>query len=164
MLRLFPVQDVSDAFPQPVLIQRFIIGKNENADIILKEVLRIRGNPVGVSAVGIHRYAVQVVPFQSIAVMIHVFSEEPLIRLCGQQFPLLQAFIPLLQIVTVRDQCPGSRQEQVVDIRHPNNPPVIMHIIICFVFVNRQTVVKHGASHPQRKEYVFMQEFRIGLF
>ena len=164
MLRLFSVQDVSDTFSQPVLVQRFIIGKNDNADIILKEILRISGNPVGISAVGIHHCAIPVMPFQPVTVVIHVFSKITLICFCGQQLPLLQAVIPLLQIVTVRNQCPGSRQKQVVDIRHTDNLPVIMHIIVCFVFMNRQAVVKHGAGHPQRKEYIFMQESCVGLF
>ena len=164
MLRFFPIQDIGDAFPKPVLVQRFIVGQNDDAEIILKEILRIRGNPVGVSSVGIHRYAVSVIPVQSVTVVIHVLCKKPFIRLCGQQLSLFQALIPLLQIVTVRDQCPGSRQEQVVDIRHTNRLPVIMHIIGCLVFVNSQAVVKHGAGHSQRKEYVFMQESCVGLF
>ena len=52
MLRFFPIQDIGDAFPKPVLVQRFIVGQNDDAEIILKEILRIRGNPVGVTMSG----------------------------------------------------------------------------------------------------------------
>ena len=163
MFRFFSVQNASNAFSQPVLVQRFVVGKNDDADIVLKEILCIRGNPVGITTMGIHRYAVPVMPFQSVAVMIHVFSEISFISFCGQQFPLLQAFIPLLQIVTIRDQRPGTRQEQVIDIRYTNCFPVIVHIVICFVFVDGHAVVKNRADHPERKEYILTQKFRVRL-
>ena len=44
-----------------------------------------------------------------------------------------------------------------------NRFPVIMHIIVGFIFQDSQTIIKYGIDHSKRKEYVLTQELCIGL-